>query len=124
MLKHLALLFLFGGAIETVWFLSRGLSPLRAHSGSFITLMLLSFALCLSSFFRCRLRDRRDVLCMLGFALLFRLTVLPATPDESEETSIAICGTERSPRRESVRICILPRPRNWKAFVTLSCIRC
>jgi alpha-1,6-mannosyltransferase len=131
MLKHLALLFLLGGAIETVWLLSCRLSPLRAHSGSFVALMLLSFVLCISGFFRCRLRDRRDVLCMLGFALLFRLTVLPATPDESEDVyrylwdgKISSAGISpylhppEAPELESFRDPLLYPMLNSKSYIT------
>lgn len=85
MLKHLAPVFLGGSALEVVWLITCRLSPLRAHSGPFVVLMLGSFCLCIWSFFRLRIRNRRDVLLVLGFALLFRLTVLPATPDQSED---------------------------------------
>lgn len=85
MLNQLAPIFLFGGALETLWLLSYRLSPLRSHSGLFVALMLAIFGVSLWSFFRCRIKDRRGVLCVLGFALLFRLTALPAPPDQSED---------------------------------------
>lgn len=85
MLNQLAPIFLLGGILETFWLLSYRLSPLRSHSGLFVALMLAIFGLSLWGFFRCRIKDRRGVLCVLGFALLFRLTVLPAPPDQSED---------------------------------------
>jgi alpha-1,6-mannosyltransferase len=85
MLNHLARIILIGCVLETLWLASYGLSPLRSHSGLFIALMLAAFGLCLLSYYCCPIKDRRGVLCVLGFALLFRLTVLPALPDQSED---------------------------------------
>jgi alpha-1,6-mannosyltransferase len=85
MFNHLARIFLCGILMESLWLLSCALSPLRSHSDLFVALMLAIFGLCLWSFFRCPLKDRRAVICVLGFALLFRLSVLPAAPGESED---------------------------------------
>lgn len=85
MLNHLARILAFGGILESLWLLTYLLSPLRAHSGLFVMLMLAIFALSLCSYFSCALRDRREVVCVLAFALLFRVTVLPAHPDQSED---------------------------------------
>ncbi len=71
--------------MEALWLLSLRLTPLRAHSAAFVAIMIAIFCLCLWSYRRCRIRERRDVLWMLSFALLFRLSVLPAHPDESED---------------------------------------
>jgi hypothetical protein len=85
MFNQLAPIFLLGSTVEILWLLSYRLSPLRSHSGLFVALMLTIFGLSLWSFFRCRIKDRMSVLCVLGFALLFRLTVLPAPPGQSED---------------------------------------
>jgi len=85
MLNHLARIIATGCLMEMLWLASYGLSPLRSHSALFVALMLAAFGLCLLTCFCCPLRDRRGVLCVLGFALLFRLTVLPAEPGESED---------------------------------------
>ncbi len=85
MLNHLAHIILAGCVMETLWLLSYRLSPLRSHSGLFVTLMLAAFCLCIWVFFRCPVRNNRSVLVVLGFALLFRITVLPAAPDQSED---------------------------------------
>jgi alpha-1,6-mannosyltransferase len=71
--------------MEALWLVSYGLSPLRAHSGFFIALMLALSGLCLVSYYCCPVKDRRGAAWVLGFALLFRLTVLPAAPDQSED---------------------------------------
>ncbi len=85
MLNHLARVFLFGAVLESLWLTTCALAPLRAHSGAFVVLMLAIFGICLASYFACRLEDRRQVACVLAFALLFRITVLPAHPDQSED---------------------------------------
>ena len=71
--------------METLWVLSYKLIPLRSHSGLFVSLMLAIFGVCIWSFFRCPVKGRSGVMCVLGFALLFRLSVLPAAPGESED---------------------------------------
>jgi alpha-1,6-mannosyltransferase len=85
MLNHLARMIAIGCVLEMLWLASYGLSPLRSHSGLFVALMLAAFGLCLLTYGCCPIKDRRGVLCVLGFALLFRLTVLPAQPGQSED---------------------------------------
>jgi FtsH-binding integral membrane protein len=85
MLNHLARIFVCGTILETLWLLSYRLIPLRSHSALFVVLMLAIFLLCLWCFFRCPIKDRTGVLWVLGFALLFRLSVLPAPPGQSED---------------------------------------
>jgi hypothetical protein len=85
MLNHLARIFLVGSIMETLWLLSYGTSPMRSHSGIFVALMLTAFGLCLVSFFGCPIKDKRGIPIVLGFALLFRLSVIPAAPDQSED---------------------------------------
>lgn len=85
MLKHLARMLLLGVILESLWLLSYGLSPLRSNTALFTALMLAIFILCLWSFFHCPIHDRKGVMCVLGFALLFRLSLLPAPPDQSED---------------------------------------
>jgi alpha-1,6-mannosyltransferase len=85
MLNYLARIFLAGGIMETIWLCSYGLSPMRSHSGIFVALMLAAFGLCLASYFGCPIKDNRAALMVLGFALLFRISVIPALPDQSED---------------------------------------
>ena len=85
MLNHLARLFLAGTLLEILWLQCWRLSPLREHSGLFVTLMIAIFVLCLASFRKCPVRDGRGAACVLVFALIFRATVLPAAPDQSED---------------------------------------
>jgi alpha-1,6-mannosyltransferase len=85
MLNYLARILLIGSLMEALWLLSFRLSPLRSHGGLFVALMISIFGLCCVSFFCCPLKNRRAVLCVLAFALLFRLSVLPAPPDQSED---------------------------------------
>jgi alpha-1,6-mannosyltransferase len=85
MLNHLAHLILAGGVMEVLWLLTYRITPLRSHSGMFVTLMLAAFCLCVWVFFRCPIARGRNLTIMLGFALLFRISVLPASPDQSED---------------------------------------
>ncbi len=71
--------------MELLWVATCSLGPLREHTGSFLILMSLSFALCIAAFFRLHIENRQAVWLVLGFALLFRLTVLVAPPYQSED---------------------------------------
>jgi hypothetical protein len=71
--------------MEILWLLGGRLGPLRENSWLFVIWMLAAFVLCLVSFFLCPIRDRRAAVCVLAFALLFRCTVLPSAPDQSED---------------------------------------
>jgi len=85
MLKQLAPIFMVGTTLELLWVATVGLGPLREHSVAFVSLMLAEFALCLWALFRLPIKNTPAVLSMLAFALLFRLTVLPAPPYQSED---------------------------------------
>jgi len=85
MLRHLASLFLAGTVMEILWLLSYSLGPLRAHSGSFVALMLTLFGICLWAYLYCPVNSPRKLALVLGFALVFRLSLLPAPPDQSED---------------------------------------
>ena len=85
MLKGLAPLFLMGIAQECVWITLNSIGPLRQNTAPFVLLILTAYAICLWAFLRISLPDRKSLLALLGFALLFRLTVLPSPPYESED---------------------------------------
>jgi len=84
-LKQLAPILLIGTALETVWLATLSLGPLRGRTGPFLGLMAVAFALCLWAYLRAPLSGKRDVWIVLAFALLFRLTVLPSSPWQSED---------------------------------------
>ena len=85
MLNNLARIAVLGSVLECLWLLIFRITPLRAHSAEFVLLMLALFLVSLFAFFHCAIRDRKGVLMVMGFALLFRLSVLPAAPDQSED---------------------------------------
>jgi hypothetical protein len=85
MLKQLAPILTLGTTVELLWIATLGLGPLREHAVAFVCLMLTEFALCLWAFFRLPIRNTPALLSILAFALLFRLTVLPAPPYQSED---------------------------------------
>jgi alpha-1,6-mannosyltransferase len=70
---------------EIIWLATCSLGPLREHTAPFVFLMLLAFVLCLLTYFLCSIKGRLATLVVLGFALLFRLTVLFAPPFQSED---------------------------------------
>lgn len=76
---------LIGIAAELLWIASYGIGPFREHSGAFLGLMASLLGLCLWAFFRVPLEGKRRAVTVLFFALLFRLTVLPAPPHQSED---------------------------------------
>ena len=85
MLRQLWGLTGIGIAQAFIWISIRSLGPLREHTKPFLILMFLAFALCLWAFFRFPVRSRQASLLILGFALLFRITVLFAPPSQSED---------------------------------------
>ncbi len=85
MLKYLGPVLGAGCAMEALWLTTYRLTPLRAHSGPFVAVMIAIFCLCIWSFRHCRIRNKKDLVWVLSFALLFRLSVLPAHPDQSED---------------------------------------
>jgi alpha-1,6-mannosyltransferase len=131
MLKGLAPLFLMGTAQECVWISLYALGPLRQNTAPFLLLIFVAFAVCLWSFFRIPLSDRKSVLSLLGFALLFRLTVLPSAPYESEDVyrylwdaRVASAGIDpfryppQAPELERLRDAKLYPMLNSKPYIT------
>ncbi len=74
-----------GIAMESIWVATYALRPLRDHTWPFLLLMLAAFALCFWSYCRLKLDDKTSAILALVFSLLFRITVLPAHPDQSED---------------------------------------
>lgn len=74
-----------GIALELIWVATCSLGPLREHTAPFLILMGLAFMLCIWTFFRLPVQSRQAIWIVLGFALLFRLTVLVAPPYQSED---------------------------------------
>jgi alpha-1,6-mannosyltransferase len=85
MFKQLVRLAILGITQEVIWMATCSLGPLREHTKPFVILMLLAFLLCLWAYFRIPIRTKQMALVFLGFALLFRLTVLFAPPYQSED---------------------------------------
>ena len=85
MLKQLSLLCLTGIAQELIWVAACSLGPLREHTGPFLELVFLAFALCLWSYFRIPIQAWHGALLVMLFALMFRFTVLFAPPYQSED---------------------------------------
>lgn len=74
-----------GVLLEVIWIAVCSLGPLREHTIAFLLLIFSAFALCLVAYFRFRIETKRAVWLMLGFALLFRATMLVAPPWQSED---------------------------------------
>ena len=70
---------------EALWLGLYRISPLRTHTEPFLAIHVGLFAACAASFVLIGIPDRRTARLVLAFALLFRLTVLPAPPDQSED---------------------------------------
>jgi FtsH-binding integral membrane protein len=85
MLKQLAPVCVLGIVQELAWLACVGLGPLREHVWPFLALMAGAFVVCLWGYLRASLEAPRTTILMLAFALLFRLTVLPAPPYQSED---------------------------------------
>lgn len=85
MRQGLAPICLMGIAQECLWLSIYSLGSLRQNTAHFLILIFAAFALALWSFFRIPLGNRRSIVALLGFALLFRLTVLPSAPYQSED---------------------------------------
>lgn len=85
MVRRLAPICLVGIALESLWLLTLLIGPLREHTAPFLLLMFAAFILCAWSFFCLPIADDKAVLCVVAFGLLFRLTVLPAPPYQSED---------------------------------------
>jgi alpha-1,6-mannosyltransferase len=74
-----------GIVLELTWAGICLLGPLRGHTFPFLALVLLAFAVCIWTFFRIPLRTPKATQLVLGFALLFRATILLAPPTQSED---------------------------------------
>jgi alpha-1,6-mannosyltransferase len=83
--KGLAPICLMGIAQEILWIWLCSIGPLRQNTIRFLILIFAAFALSIWSFFRIPLINRGSILALFGFALLFRLTVLPSEPHQSED---------------------------------------
>lgn len=99
MLSQLGPICLLGVAQELIWIATCGLGPLREHTEAFLGLMIAAFALCLWSFFRLPVINQRAAVLIVGFGLLFRLTLLPAPPYQSEDV-YRYLGRARGLRRD------------------------
>lgn len=85
MLKQLVWFALMGLGQEAVWIAMCSLGPLREHTAAFLGLIFVSIFLYLWTFFRFPIRSSHAVWLIMGFALLFRLTLLFAPPSQSED---------------------------------------
>jgi alpha-1,6-mannosyltransferase len=85
MFRQMAAVVLLGISQEIIWIATCSLGPLRENTPLFLILMIMAFILCIGTYFRSPIRTRQSVLLILGFALLFRLTVLFAPPHQSED---------------------------------------
>jgi hypothetical protein len=78
-------LILIGICAELLWVGIRSLGPLRENTAAFLLLIFCAFILLLCVLFFIQIGKNKSVWLVLGFAILFRLTVLPAPPDQSED---------------------------------------
>ena len=85
MFKKLTGMVLIGIALEIIWIAACSLGPLRDRTRPFLILMILAFTLCVLAYFRFYIQTRKAILLILGFALIFRLTVLFSPPHQSED---------------------------------------
>jgi alpha-1,6-mannosyltransferase len=85
MVKQLVWFGSAGIALELIWTATCSLGPLREHTAPFLILMGLAFAICVWAFFHLPILTRQATWLVLGFALLFRLTVLVSPPYQSED---------------------------------------
>jgi len=85
MLGQLGWLTLIAIVQELIWIAIRSLGPLREHTMPFLILIFLSYILCLWTFLRIQIRSKKAMWLLMGFALLFRLTLLFAPPYQSED---------------------------------------
>ncbi len=74
-----------GIALESIWISLYWITPLRENSELFIATMMTAFAISVGSFLLIPIPDKNTALLILGFGLVFRLTALPAHPDQSED---------------------------------------
>jgi alpha-1,6-mannosyltransferase len=74
-----------GIVLELIWMATCSLGPLREHPAPFLALMILAFAVCVWSYLNLSLDKGSAVWIVLGFAFIFRITVLIAPPYQSED---------------------------------------
>jgi alpha-1,6-mannosyltransferase len=84
-LKQLRAILAFAGAAEVLWLATYGLGPLRESTGLFLTVIAGQVALWAWSFFRLRITPGPGVAAVLVCGLLFRITLLPSQPHQSED---------------------------------------
>ncbi len=115
-----------------LWIGSYRVGPFRENTTPFLCLILAGFGLCIWSFFRIRLSGEAHVISVLAFALLFRLTVLPSPPYESEDVyryiwdaRVSAGGADpykyapEAPELESFRDTVVYPQLNSKAYITV-----
>ncbi|HYK91351.1 MAG TPA: hypothetical protein VE398_21450 [Acidobacteriota bacterium] len=85
LIRELVLICLAGVAQELIWIATCALGPLRQHTEAFLGLMMGAFLLCVGSFFLLPAINRRGAWLVVGFGILFRLTLIPAPPYQSED---------------------------------------
>jgi alpha-1,6-mannosyltransferase len=76
---------LAGTLMEIIWLSVLAIGPLRDHAAPFLALMALASFLCLWSYLRVPVENGAAMNLALAFALVFRLTLLPAHPYQSED---------------------------------------
>jgi len=85
MRKWLTPICLLGALQEIIWITSYKIGPFRENTCYFLGLMIGAFLLCIWAFAKLTVPGRPAVSLIIAFGLLFRLTVLPAIPYQSED---------------------------------------
>jgi alpha-1,6-mannosyltransferase len=85
MRKWIVPICLLGALQELVWIASYKIGPFRQNTGSFLFLMLGAFIICVWGFLKLAVPSKPAASLVVAFGLLFRLTVLPALPYQSED---------------------------------------
>jgi hypothetical protein len=85
MRKWAAPICLIGGLQELIWIASWEIGPFRENTVYFLALMLGAFLLCIWGFAKLAVPNRAAASLIIAFGFLFRLTVLPELPYQSED---------------------------------------
>ena len=85
MLKQLGPILALGTAAEIAWLWSYRIGPLRDAPWPFLGLLAAQFGIMLWAFMKVPITPGPRVWLMLGFAVIFRATLLPAIPYQSED---------------------------------------
>jgi hypothetical protein len=85
MAKDSLRLALAGAGLELIWVGICSLGPLRENTAAFLGYIFPAFLLFLWTFFRIPIQSKQAVWLVLGFALIFRMTLLFAPPHQSED---------------------------------------